>query len=166
MSRLLLLLLLTTGAFVASTEGQAAYDQLPDPYKKGVDITLEQLKSHSSIRHHFLFFKSLTKSDIESGFNVNYIYHNFYLKATKCTKDTVEPNPKRCPFRNDRPLIDCAVCYKTYSGTIESVPKPYVNCIHKPALTEDMKAKRVAHCDKMAYSSGTVTLLGSTGEDV
>ncbi|KAI1902077.1 hypothetical protein AGOR_G00041000 [Albula goreensis] len=165
MSRLQLLLLLTAGAFVSSAEAQAAYDQLPDLYKKGVDLALEQLRSHASIQHHFFFFKSLTKSEVESGFDVSYIYHNFYLKPTKCSKDTVDPNPKQCPFRNDRPLIDCAVCYKTFSGNIESEPKPYVNCVHKPALTEDMKTKRVEHCNKMAYSSGAVTLLGSTGKN-
>ncbi|KAI1902079.1 hypothetical protein AGOR_G00041020 [Albula goreensis] len=161
MSRLQLLLLLTAGAFVSSAEAQAAYDQLPDDFKIGVDLALEQLRSHASIRHHFLFFKSLSKTKTETSFSVNYIYHNFYFKPTKCAKGTTDASPKRCPFRNDRPLIDCAVCYKTFSGTIESEPKPYINCVHKPALTEDMKAKRVEHCDKMAYSSGTVTLLGS-----
>ncbi|KAG9355919.1 hypothetical protein JZ751_000763 [Albula glossodonta] len=202
MSRLQLLLLLTAGAFVSSAEAQAAYDQLPDDFKIGVDLALEQLRSHASIRHHFLFFKSLSKTKTEtsfsvnyiyhnfyfkptkcakgttdaspkrcpfrndrSGYDVSYIYHNFYLKPTKCSKDTVDPNPKQCPFRNDRPLIDCAVCYKTFSGNIESEPKPYVNCVHKPALTEDMKTKRVEHCNKMAYSSGAVTLLGSTGKN-
>ncbi|KAG7455371.1 hypothetical protein MATL_G00255960 [Megalops atlanticus] len=165
MSRPLLLLLLTAGAFVALAEGQAAYDQLPDLYKTGVDLALQQLNSHSSIQHYFLFFKSLSKSDVEPGFSVTYIYHNFYLKATKCTRETVDPNPKKCPFRNDRPLIDCAVCYKTFSGEIDSEPKPYVNCVHKPALTEDMKMKRMEHCNSMSYSSGTVTLLGVAGKD-
>uniref|UniRef100_A0A0E9Y0H8 Uncharacterized protein n=1 Tax=Anguilla anguilla TaxID=7936 RepID=A0A0E9Y0H8_ANGAN len=28
-----------------------------------------------------------------------------------------------------------------------------------------MKAKRVEHCNNMAYNSGTVTLLGSTGKN-
>ncbi|KAJ8336918.1 hypothetical protein SKAU_G00381380 [Synaphobranchus kaupii] len=159
MSCQLLFLLLVIGACVSPAEGQAAYDQLPDLYKKGVDLALEQLKSDSSIRHHFFFLKSLSKSNIESRFSVNYIYHNFYLKPTKCSKDTVNPDPKKCPFRNDRPLIDCAVCYKTYSGTVESDPKPYLNCVHKPALTEDMKAKREEHWKKMAYSTGSATLL-------
>ena len=35
-----------------------------------------------------------------------------------------------------QPLIDCAVCYKTFAGEIERDPKPYVHCVHKPALTE------------------------------
>ncbi|KAG5841829.1 hypothetical protein ANANG_G00171130 [Anguilla anguilla] len=165
MSRQLLFLLLTVGARLSLSEGQAAYDQLPDLYKKGVDLALAQLKSHTSIRHHFLFFKSLAQSSTEEGFSVTYIYHNFYLKPTKCSKDTAGPDPKRCPFRNDRPLIDCTVCYKTFSGKVESGPKPYVNCIHKPALTEDMKAKRKEHCDKMTYSAGTTSLLGSTGKN-
>ncbi|KAJ8272705.1 hypothetical protein GJAV_G00092440 [Gymnothorax javanicus] len=165
MSHKLLFLLLIIGACASSTAGQAAYDQLPAVYKKGVDLALEQLKSHTSISHLFLFFKSLTKKDEESGFNVNYIYHNFHLKATKCAKDTTNPDPKLCPFRNDRPLIDCAVCYKTLSGEVETEPKPYVNCVHKPALTEDMKTKRAERCEKMNFNSGAVTLLGITGEN-
>lgn len=109
----------------------------------------------------------------QAGFNVNYVYHHFYLKATKCPKGTVDS--AACQYRNDRvsfafwfwaasvelcnggtvraplcpnlslvfclcafmqPLIDCAVCYKMYGGNIEQEPKPYVHCIHKPALTE------------------------------
>ncbi|KAG5841830.1 hypothetical protein ANANG_G00171140 [Anguilla anguilla] len=102
MSRQLLFLLLTVGVCVSLSEGQAAYDQLPDLYKKGVDLALVQLKSHTSIPHHFLFFKSLTTSDVEAGHSVTYIRHNFYFKPTKCSKDTADPDPKRCPFRNDR----------------------------------------------------------------
>ncbi|KAJ8268451.1 hypothetical protein COCON_G00136230 [Conger conger] len=164
MSCQLLFLLLTVGACVSSTQGQGAYDQLPDLTKKGVDLALEQLKLHGSIPHHLFFFKSLTLSNVEPGFDVNYIYHNFYLKPTKCSKDTVDPNPKNCPFRNDRPLVDCTVCYKTFSGAIENEPKPYVNCVHKPALTSEMTAKRVDHCKKMAYLGGVI-LLGVTGEN-
>ncbi|KAJ8336914.1 hypothetical protein SKAU_G00381340 [Synaphobranchus kaupii] len=165
MSCQLLFLLLTIGACLPPAEGQAAYDELPDLYKKGVDLALKQLNSHSGIQHYLFFLKSLTKSEAQSGFGVNYIYHNFYLKPTKCSKDTVDPDPKKCPFRNDRPLIDCAVCYKTYSGIVENEPTPFVNCVHKPALTEDMTAKRVEHCNNMAYSSGAVTLLGSIGKN-
>uniref|UniRef100_A0A0E9QTH6 Uncharacterized protein n=1 Tax=Anguilla anguilla TaxID=7936 RepID=A0A0E9QTH6_ANGAN len=44
---------------VSLSEGQAAYDQLPDLYKKGVDLALVQLKSHSSIPHHFLLLLKL-----------------------------------------------------------------------------------------------------------
>lgn len=35
-----------------------------------------------------------------------------------------------------QPLIDCAICYKTFRGEIEQDPKPYLHCIHRPALTE------------------------------
>ena len=39
-----------------------------------------------------------------------------------------------CAFM--QPLIDCAICYKTFRGEIEQEPQPYVHCVHKPALTE------------------------------
>ncbi|TRY90264.1 hypothetical protein DNTS_005121, partial [Danionella cerebrum] len=94
-----------------------------------------------------------------AGFDVVYIYHNFYLKATTCKRGTENADTSTCAFRNDRPLIDCAICYKTFAGKIESEPIPYINCVHKPALTEEIKKERIDHCNKMGYSSGSPTLL-------
>ncbi|KAF7667988.1 hypothetical protein LDENG_00037540 [Lucifuga dentata] len=159
----LLLFLLSSGALLSSGHAQEAYSKLADTYRKGVDLALLKLNSHAGIQHHFLYFRSIVKSDIESGFNLSYIYHHFYLKATKCPKGTVDGTA--CQFRNDRPLIDCAVCYKTFNGGIEPEPKPYIHCVHKPALTEEMKAARVDHCNTMGYSSGAPTLLASTSEN-
>lgn len=159
-----LLLLVFAGAVLCSTEAQDPYNELPDNYKKGVDLALQNLNSHAGVHHHFLFLKSLQKSEIESGFGVRYLYHHFYLKPTKCPKGTNESDPQRCPFRNDRPLMDCAVCYKTAGDQIESSPKPYVHCIQKPRLTQEMSIIRTDHCKKMSYNSGAPTLLAvSTG---
>ncbi|XP_010883815.1 uncharacterized protein LOC105019374 [Esox lucius] len=163
MAALLLLFLVSLGVLLSSVEAQEAYNKLPENYRKGVDLALQQLRSHSGVQHHFLFFRSIQKSDIEPGFDVSYIYHNFYLKATNCLKETVDST--QCKFRNDRPLIDCAVCYKTFSGEIEKQPKPYIHCVHKPALTENMKTQRISHCDKMGYTSGAPTLLASKGSE-
>ncbi|CAN9506408.1 unnamed protein product [Ophioblennius macclurei] len=157
-----LLWLLSLGALTLSVDAQEAYDNLPETFRKGVDLALEKLSSHAGIQHHFLFFRSVTKSDIESGFGVVFIYHHFYLKATKCAKGTTADSTS-CQFRNDRPLIDCAVCYKTHGGEIEPEPKPYVHCVHKPSLTEEMKTTRVDHCNTLGYNSGSATLLASTG---
>ncbi|KAL6097659.1 uncharacterized protein ACO6RY_13147 [Pungitius sinensis] len=156
----LLLLLFGLAALFTSSDAQEAYDKLPESYRRGVDLALEKLNSHAGIQHHFLFFRSIEKSDIEAGFDVTYIYHHFYLKATKCQRGTADATA--CRFRNDRPLIDCAVCYKTFRGGIEQEPKPYVHCVHRPALTEEMTAGRVGHCNAMGYSSGAPTLLAST----
>ncbi|KAF3836319.1 hypothetical protein F7725_028877 [Dissostichus mawsoni] len=101
-----LLLLVSSGALFFSSNAQGTYEKLPENYKKG------KLDSHAGIQHHFLFFRSITKSDIKPGFEVTYVYHHFYLKATKCPKGTVDSTA--CQFRNDRPLIDCTVCYKTF----------------------------------------------------
>ena len=65
MAALLLLLLLSAGVLLPSIEAQEAYSKLPDKYRKGVDLALQQLNSHFGVQHHFLFFKSLLKSDIE-----------------------------------------------------------------------------------------------------
>ncbi|KAM7390254.1 hypothetical protein PAMA_008432 [Pampus argenteus] len=160
-----LLLLFTFGVLFVfvSSNSQDAYNNLSETYRKGVDLALQKLSSHALIQHHFLFFRSIKPLDFKLGFDVSYIYHHFYLKATKCQKGTVDSTG--CQFRNDRPLIDCAVCYKTFGGNIEQEPLPYVHCIHKPALTEEMKEERIQHCKRMGYSSGAPSLLASTGID-
>lgn len=35
-----------------------------------------------------------------------------------------------------QPLMDCVVCYKTSRDVMEATPKPYVDCIQKPRLTQ------------------------------
>uniref|UniRef100_A0A8C5I646 Retinoic acid receptor responder protein 2 n=1 Tax=Gouania willdenowi TaxID=441366 RepID=A0A8C5I646_GOUWI len=146
-------------AVLHSAEAQEPYASLPDVYKKGVDLALEQLNSHAGVHHHFRFLRTLDQSSIESGYGVRYLYLHFYLKPTHCTKGTALSNPQACPFRNDRPLMDCAVCYKTLSDQMESIPKPYVHCIQKPRLTAAMANTRMEHCRKMSYNSGGATLL-------
>ncbi|KAM3593954.1 uncharacterized protein V6R79_026404 [Siganus canaliculatus] len=160
-----LLWLICAGAVLYSAEAQDPYNDLQDNYRTGVDLALEQLSSHGTVQHHFRFLRSLEKSDMESGFGVTYLFHHFYLKPTKCPKGTTESNPQRCPFRNDRPLMDCAVCYKMTNDQLETEPRPYIHCIQKPRLTEEMKTTRLEHCRKMSYNSGAPTLLAVvTGE--
>uniref|UniRef100_A0A087Y1V6 Si:ch1073-406l10.2 n=2 Tax=Poecilia TaxID=8080 RepID=A0A087Y1V6_POEFO len=158
-----LLWVFSLGCLALPSDAQPAYNNLPESFKKGVDLTLEEVGSHAGILHHFLFFRSLEKFEFESGFNVKFVKHNFYLKATKCQKGTVEATS--CQFRNDRPLIDCVTCYKTFQGEIEAEPQPYIHCVHKPALTEDMRTTRTKQCEALKYSIGTPTLLSSTGDN-
>ena len=65
MAALLLLLLSSVGALLLVSDAQEAYDKLPQAYRAGVDLALEKLNSHAGIQHHFLYFRSITKSDIE-----------------------------------------------------------------------------------------------------
>ncbi|XP_043082697.1 uncharacterized protein si:ch1073-406l10.2 [Puntigrus tetrazona] len=154
-----LALLLAAGVLLSSVEAQSSFSKLPESYKKGVELAEQKVNAHEGVHHHFLYFKTIQQSQIEAGFDVVYIYQNVYLKATMCKRGTENADTTTCAYRNDRPLIDCAVCYKTYAGAIEAEPKPYVSCVHKPALTEAMKKERIDHCNKMAYSSGSPTLL-------
>uniref|UniRef100_A0A3Q3DHQ9 Si:ch1073-406l10.2 n=1 Tax=Hippocampus comes TaxID=109280 RepID=A0A3Q3DHQ9_HIPCM len=183
-----LFLLLTVGvtSLCASTQAQEAYGKLEETFRKGVDLSLEKLSEHAAIQNHFLFFKSVTKSNVEAGFDVVFIYHRFYLKATRCPKGTEDP--AGCTFRNDvvsgppkqkkmqrdnlaelfspvsfQPMIDCAICYKTFQGDIEAEPKPYLNCLRKPSVTPEVQASRMEQCNRLAYSSGGTNLLASTG---
>lgn len=60
-----LVLLVCAGALLYSAKAQDPYNGLPDSYKKGVDLALEQLNSHTGVQHHFRFLRSLEKSLIE-----------------------------------------------------------------------------------------------------
>uniref|UniRef100_A0A3Q3IMZ6 Uncharacterized protein n=1 Tax=Monopterus albus TaxID=43700 RepID=A0A3Q3IMZ6_MONAL len=123
----LALLLLSIGALFFPSTAQEAYSTLPEAYKKGVDLALEKVNSHPAVQHHFLFFKSVTKSDIEFGF-----IFEWNTRTTACSNWSM----LFCVCALMQPLVDCAVCYKTFQGEIEQEPKPYVHCIHRPALTE------------------------------
>ncbi|KAK9527588.1 hypothetical protein VZT92_014136 [Zoarces viviparus] len=160
-----LLLLVCAGAVLYSAQAQDPYDGLPGDYKKGVDLALEQLNTRTRVHHRVRFFRTMGKSDIESGFGGKYVSHHFYLKPTRCAKGSTVSNAQTCPFRNDRPLIDCAVCYKTAADQIESFPKPYVHCIQKPRLTEDTRTARREHCRNMSYNPGGRTIMGMRGRN-
>uniref|UniRef100_A0AAY5F4I8 Retinoic acid receptor responder protein 2 n=1 Tax=Electrophorus electricus TaxID=8005 RepID=A0AAY5F4I8_ELEEL len=155
----LLFVLFCAGVLLSSTEGQNDFSKLPDLYKTGVELALKQVNSHASVQQHFLFFKSLSKSDVDAGFGVMYVYHHFLARATKCLRGTVDADYMKCAFRNDRPLIDCGICYKTFGGQIEEEPKPFIDCVYKPKLTQGIKTSRVQHCSKMSYSSGSASIL-------
>lgn len=62
------LLLLLVCAVLYSARAQDSYNHLPDGYKKGVDLALEQLSSHAGVHHHFRFLRSVEKSEIEVKF--------------------------------------------------------------------------------------------------
>ncbi|KAL4593407.1 hypothetical protein GN956_G26696 [Arapaima gigas] len=80
-----------------------------------------------TLSDHFLFFKTLDMVHTEGGFGESFVYHNFFAKATTCAKEIENPDPKKCRFRNDRPLVDCVVCYMGLSDNIARETKPYVS---------------------------------------
>ncbi|XP_043082698.1 uncharacterized protein zgc:195173 [Puntigrus tetrazona] len=159
MAAFLFLVLVSAGVFLDITEAQQDLGKLPDNYRKGVEMAVERVNSYEAIKSVFLFFKSLDKSAIDGGFGVSYLFHHFYLKATRCPKGAA--NPTQCAFRHDRPLIDCGICYKIHDGEIQRDPLPYVHCIHKPQLTQDLLKSRAEHCSAMSYANGSPSLLAS-----
>ena len=60
--------LLLAAGVLSYTEAQEAYSKLSEPYRKGVDLALQQLHNRPTMKHHFLFFKSLYKSDVYVSF--------------------------------------------------------------------------------------------------
>ncbi|XP_077101296.1 uncharacterized protein LOC143752145 [Siphateles boraxobius] len=155
MALLLLVVLLTAG--VSPNDAQ----QLSDIYKKGVELALHQINARHTIKHHFLFFKAIHQAEIEAGFGVTYIYHNFYLKATTCRRGTENTDTTTCAFRNDRPLIDCVICYKVSAGEIDG--KPYLNCMYRQVLSKESKREREIGCYQAGFGSLTPTPVAYTG---
>ncbi|XP_007260180.2 uncharacterized protein LOC103040706 [Astyanax mexicanus] len=158
MAVVLLLLALICGAF-SSSEAQTDFDKLPESHRKGIELAVNQINSHRTIQQHFLFFKSLEKSDIDAGFGAKFLYHHFLLKPTTCRRGTADANHSKCAFRDDRPVIDCGICFKTFNGAIEETPKPNIHCVYKPTLTQEMVTNRIDTCNKMSYSSGSASVL-------
>ena len=74
--------LLLAAGVLSCTEAQEAYSKLSDPYRKGVDLALQQLNNHSAIQHHFLFFKSTVMSDI----NVSETFHSWAVDELRVHK--------------------------------------------------------------------------------
>lgn len=67
MAVLLFLVLVSTGVFLDTTEAQEDPGKLPENYRKGVELALEQINSFQTIKSVFLFFKSLEKSAIDAS---------------------------------------------------------------------------------------------------
>lgn len=65
MAGFLFLTLVSVGVLLGSSEAQDDIGKLQDDYKKGVELAIQQINSHAGIKSHFLFFKSLSKSDID-----------------------------------------------------------------------------------------------------
>ncbi|KAK9953094.1 hypothetical protein ABG768_017117 [Culter alburnus] len=159
MALLLLVVLLTAG--VSLNDAEDSFRKLPDIYKKGVELALHQINEHDDIQNHFLFFKAIHQAEIKAGFGVTYIYHNFYLKATTCQRGTENADTTTCAFRNDRPLIDCVICYKASAGEIGG--KTYLNCMNRRALSKDIKREREIGCYQAGFGSLTPTPVAHTG---
>nr|XP_015810213.2 uncharacterized protein LOC107382553 [Nothobranchius furzeri] len=159
-----LLLLACAAVVLHAAKAQDSYNGLPDSFKTGVDLVSEQLTSSSNVKLHFRFWKTVNKSQHEAGFRQKFLYHHFHLKPTWCAKGKGASNSQSCAFRNDRPLMDCAVCFKMSPEGIEYNPMPYVHCIQRPRLTKEMITERTQQCKKVNYNTGGATLLGlSTG---
>lgn len=57
----LLVWLFSVGAFFLSSNAQ----ELPETYRKGVDLALAKLHSLAGIQDHYVFLRSVSKSDYE-----------------------------------------------------------------------------------------------------
>lgn len=60
-----LLVVVLSAGVLGSSEAQKDFRDLPESYRRGAELALQQVNSHKNVQNHFLFFKSLLKSDID-----------------------------------------------------------------------------------------------------
>lgn len=60
-----LLCVVCAAAVLASAEAQDSYNQLPEPFRQGVDLALQQLNSSDIVKLHFLFLRTVDKREQE-----------------------------------------------------------------------------------------------------
>lgn len=72
------------------------------------------------------------------GWQSEWIFKREAFISNKCTVfKTSTASVSSFVFSNIlQPLMDCAVCFKTAGGQMETNPKPYVHCIQRPRLTQ------------------------------
>lgn len=114
--------------------GMIGYVKFTSP--KVTENNLLHLSVHTCIISEYSLRLSIAQTTA-----LSFIYHACNAtRASYCTicwKSWLKMDfNETCAYLFLQPLIDCAVCYKTYAGVIETEPKPYVSCVHKPALTE------------------------------
>ena len=61
----LLWVVLVVGVLLCPTQASDEYSRLDQNDRAGVDLVVEQLHAHVGVQTHFLFFRSVDKSDIE-----------------------------------------------------------------------------------------------------
>ncbi|KAG7269565.1 hypothetical protein CRUP_029834 [Coryphaenoides rupestris] len=149
-------------AQAAYAEAQAAYERLPAKFKLGADLALEKQNSRPGGKYHFVFFKSLMQSDIDPDTGELYIYHSFYIKATKCPQGTVDT--RNCTFRENKPEVECAMCYATFGDRVKAVPEPYISCARKTVLTEAVRRRDMNICNRMGDRTGAPGGIADTGD--
>lgn len=66
-------------------------------------------------------FCLMSESVLQPGFDVTFIYHHFYLRATNCPKGTTDSTG--CQFRNDRVSFVCCRCVSWQSAPVMQRPR-------------------------------------------
>lgn len=75
-----LLLGLLAAVLGGSRAAVSTYSELSEALRGGVDLALDKLHGHAGIQHHFVFLRSVSKSDIQvqeaGGFAVPLVFPN------------------------------------------------------------------------------------------
>ncbi|KAG7455393.1 hypothetical protein MATL_G00256000 [Megalops atlanticus] len=126
MSRPLLILLLSTGALLITTEAQQSFHTLPQLYKKTVNLAIRH--ANKDAQQH-MNYRGIHKQKEDLGF----LYTEIHLKPTTCTKTEVDEHRDECPFLPGKNMVFCVVCGRRSGSDIQ---EPYTDCTTYPKLRE------------------------------
>ncbi|XP_036375330.1 cystatin-like protein isoform X1 [Megalops cyprinoides] len=149
MSRPLLILLLSTGALLITTEGQQSFHTLPQLYKKTINLAIQH--ANKGAQQHMNYHGVLTYKEDPTG----YIYANFILRETTCDKTDVHEHRTECTVPAGKPFINCVVCCNR-SGT--ELQKPFIDCIrHKEVSSRtEIREKTCSQLKPHLPGSGSI----------
>ncbi|XP_036375235.1 cystatin-like protein isoform X2 [Megalops cyprinoides] len=119
MSHPLLILLLSTGALLITTEGRQSFQSLPELYRNTINLAIKE--ANKDAQQHMNYARTRAHKEERGHLDLR-----VYLKPTTCTKTGVDKHRDECTFLDKvRPII-CVVCGMR-SGS--DIPDPYTDCV-------------------------------------
>ncbi|XP_036375234.1 uncharacterized protein LOC118771367 isoform X1 [Megalops cyprinoides] len=125
MSHPLLILLLSTGALLITTEGQQSFQSLHELYQNAINLAIQH--ANKDAQKHMNYAGIMARNEKEGHLELR-----VYLRPTTCPKTGVDEHREECPFSEIARTV-CMVC-GTISGS--SLPKSYTDCIPFKRISE------------------------------
>ncbi|KAG7455390.1 hypothetical protein MATL_G00255970 [Megalops atlanticus] len=153
MSRPLLILLLSTGALLITTEAQQSFQSLHALFQNTINRAIQE--ANKDAQHHMNYANTRAHKE-EQG----HLELRVYLKPTTCQKTGVDKHRDECTFLDKVYPTVCVVCgWKSGSD----ITNPYTDCIPFANISE-REAIWNAECTPTPRK-GVHSLMSHPGED-
>ncbi|KAG7455370.1 hypothetical protein MATL_G00255950 [Megalops atlanticus] len=154
MSRPLLILLLSTGALLITTEAQQSFHTLPQLHKKTINLAIQH--ANKDAQKHMNYHGVLQFQEDPPG----HIYANIILRETTCDKTDIHEHRTECTIPQSKPYINCVVCCRR-AGT--ELQEPFIDCIRHKEVSSETTEQSPQSSTESKMSRPLLILLLSTG---